>query len=167
MIEYPNFWTDLKSGRFGSMVKESAKGQTLSGPKEVYNVLKPLFAKEDDIEKMFIVFTNSQNQILGIENIFRGSINASQVYTREIVKRVIQLKSTAFIMVHNHPSGSTKPSRDDEIMTRKVMIAAESIDVTLHDHIIVGNGFHSMANSGWLNSTKTEILKYLKGGKNE
>ena len=164
MTEYPNFWTDLKSGRFVSMVRESAKGQNLSGPEAVYNILKPLFAEEDDIEKMYFIFLTAQNQILGIENLFRGTIGASHVYTREIIKRLIQLKSTAFIMAHNHPSGDIKPSRDDKKMTRRVLIAAESINAVLHDHLIVGNGYHSMADSGWLSATKTEILKLFRNG---
>ena len=144
------FWQDLKSGHFVSMVKETAKGKRLSNSQEVYNVLKPMFAEEDDVEKVYIIFLDAQNKILAIEKLFSGSITASSIYPREIVKRIIQLKATAFVMAHNHPSMDTTPSAEDKTITIKVGIAAASIDVNFHDHIIIGDGHHSMADTGLL-----------------
>jgi DNA repair protein RadC len=156
------FWKDLKSGRFVSMVKESAKGQRLSNSQEVYNVLKPMLAEEDDVEKVYIIFLDAQNQILTIEKIFSGSITASSIYPREIIKRLIQLKASAFVMAHNHPSGQTTPSSEDKSITIKVGIAAASIDVALHDHLIVGHGYHSMADTGWLKKVSGRFSNLLK-----
>jgi len=156
------FWNDLKSGRFASMVKESSKGQTVNNSQEVYHIMKPLFAKDDDVEAIYCIFTDAKNHILGIEKMFQGSITASMVYTREIIKRVISLKATAFIMAHNHPSGDTNPSLEDKSITIKVGIATASIDVSLHDHIIVGNGFYSMADSGWLKKVSSRFSNLLK-----
>ena len=144
------FWQDLKSGHFVSMVKEAAKGKRLSNSQEVYNVLKPMLAEEDDVEKVYIIFLDAQNKILAIEKLFSGSITASSIYPREIVKRIIHLKASAFVMAHNHPSEDTTPSAEDKTITIKVGIAAASIDVTFHDHIIIGDGYHSMADNGWL-----------------
>ena len=144
------FWKDLKSGRFVSMVKEAAKGKQLSNSQEVYNVLKPMLAEEDDVEKVYIIFLDAQNKILVIEKIFSGSITAASIYPREIVKRLINVKASAFVMAHNHPSMDTTPSAEDKTITIKVGIAAASIDVTFHDHIIIGDGYHSMADNGWL-----------------
>ena len=73
MNETLQFWEDLKSGSFVSMVKESSRGQRLSNSQEVYNVLKPVFAKEDDVEQVYIIFMDAQNKILAIERIFSGS----------------------------------------------------------------------------------------------
>ena len=162
MTEKTRFWQDLKSGRLASMVKESSKGQSLSNSQEVYNVLKPMFAEEDDVEKVHFIFLDGQNKILTIENLFSGSITASSIYPREIVKRLIHLKASAFIMAHNHPSGDTKPSGEDKSITIKVAIAAASIDVQLHDHIIVGDGYHSMADSGWLRGVSKRFSNLLK-----
>ena len=156
------FWKDLKSGRFVSMVKESAKGQRLSNPQEVYNVLKPMLAEEDDVEKVYIISLDARNQIIAIEKIFSGSITASSIYPREIVKRLIQLKASAFVMTHNHPSGQTTPSTEDKSITIKVGIAAESIDVAFHDHLIIGDGYHSMADTGWLKKVSGRFLNLLK-----
>ena len=155
------FWEELKSGRFASMVKESSRGQSVSSSQEVYNILKPIFAEEDDIEKVYFIFLDAQNKVLAIENLFSGSITASSIYPREIVKRLLSLKATSFIMVHNHPSGNTNPSSEDKSITIKVGIAAASIDVQFHDHIIIGDGYHSMADTGWLNGVSKRFSNLL------
>ena len=150
------FWKDLKSGHFLSMVKEKSKGQTLCNSQEVYNVMKPLFAENDDVETVFCIFLNAKNRILAIEKIFSGTISSSVIYPRELIKRVIALKSSAIVLTHNHPSGFVEPSAEDKAITVRMVIALASIDVTLHDHIIIGDGFHSMADdSGWLKSIKS------------
>ena len=156
------FWEELKSGRFASMVKESSRGQSVSSSQEVYNILKPIFAEEDDIEKVYFIFLDAQNKVLAIENLFSGSITASSIYPREIVKRLIHLKASAFIMAHNHPSGDIKPSIEDKSITTKVAIAAASIDVQFHDHIIIGDGYHSMADTGWLKGVSRRFSNLLK-----
>lgn len=162
MNDTSQFWQDLKSGRFASMVKESAKGKRLSNSQEAYNVLKPMVAKEDDVEKVYIIFLDAQNKILAIEKMFSGSITASSIYPREIVKRIIQLRAAAFLLAHNHPSVDTTPSAEDKSITIKVGIAAASIDVALHDHIIIGNGYHSMADTGWLKNVSKRFSNHLK-----
>jgi DNA repair protein RadC len=156
------FWQDLKSGRFASMVKESARGQRLSNSKEAYNVLKPMLAEDDDVEKVYIIFLDAQNKILAIEKMFSGSITAASIYPREIVKRIIQLKASAFVMAHNHPSADTTPSAEDKSITIKVGIAAASIDVAFHDHIIIGNGYYSMADNGCLKEIANGFSSLLR-----
>lgn len=155
------FWKDLKSGHFVSMVKESSQGQTLSNSREVYNVMKPLFAENDDVETVFCIFLNAKNRILAIEKMFSGTISASAVYPRELIKRVIALKSSAIVMTHNHPSGCVNPSIEDKAITIKMTMALASIDAALHDHIIIGDGFHSMADSGYLESVRSRYNDLL------
>ena len=145
------FWEDLKSGRFTSMVKESSTGQSINNSREVYNIMKPLFSEINDVEKVYCIFLNAKNRIISIEMMFAGTISASTIYTRELIKRIISLKSTAIVLVHNHPSGCAEPSIEDKTITMKVAIALASVDVALHDHIIIGDWYHSMADSGWLN----------------
>ena len=149
------FWKDLKSGHFVSMVKEASQGQVLSNSQEVYNVMKPFFVENDDVETVFCIFLNTKNRILAIEKIFSGTISSSVIYPRELIKRVIALKSSAILLTHNHPSGFVEPSAEDKAITVRMAIALASIDVTLHDHIIIGDGFHSMADSGWLKSVRS------------
>lgn len=154
------FWNDLRSGRFASMVKESAKGQQMANPGEVYNIMKPLFAEENDVESFYIIYLNSKNKILGIEKMFSGSIASSSVYPREIIKRVLALKATCVVLAHNHPSGDHNPSSEDFAITTKIGIALDSIGVTVHDHIIVGDGYHSMESSGWLEIMRDRITEF-------
>ncbi len=156
------FWNDLKSGHFVSMVKETSQGQTLSNSQEVYNVMKPFFVENDDVETVYCIFLNAKNRILAIEKIFSGTISSSVIYPRELIKRVIALKSSAIILTHNHPSGFVEPSAEDKAITVRMAIALASIDVTLHDHIIIGDGFHSMADdSGWLKSVRSRYNDLL------
>ena len=101
MNEKLQFWQDLRSGRFASMVKESARGQRLSNSREAYNVLKPMLAEKDDVEKVYVIFLDAQNKILAIEKMFSGSITAASIYPREVVKGLIKLKASAFLIAHN------------------------------------------------------------------
>jgi len=68
------FWSDLKSGRFASMLKESSKGQTVNNSQEVYYIMKPLFAENDDVEAIYCMFVDAKNHIISIEKMFSGSI---------------------------------------------------------------------------------------------
>ena len=156
MKKSSTFWEDLKSGHFLSMVKEASQGQTLSNSQEVYNVIKPFFTENDDVETVFCIFLNSINRIIAIEKMFTGTISASAIYPRELVKRILALKSTSIVLTHNHPSGCTEPSAEDKALTIKIAIALASIDATLHDHIIIGDGHYSMADSEWFRSVKRQ-----------
>ena len=162
-MDTEQFWEELRSGRFVSMVKESSKGKTLKSSFEAFNVLKPLFADEDDVEKMFFIFMDQKNQIILIENLFKGSIAGSAIYPREVIKRIIQLKSNALVMVHNHPSGDPHPSNEDKSITLRIMLAASAIDVGVLDHIIIGESYYSMADEGLIKSMKNQLDNFMKG----
>lgn len=116
----------------------------------------------DDIEQAYFVFLDAKNKILSIEKLFSGTLTASAIYPREIVKRLIQLKASGFVMAHNHPTGSTQPSPEDQAITVKVGIAASAIDVNFHDHIIIGEGYYSMADAGWMKKVFEKYSEILK-----
>lgn len=162
-MDKEQFWEELRSGKFVSMVRESSRGKSLRSSFEAYNVLKPLFADEDDVEKMFFIFMDQKNRIISIEDLFKGSIAGSAVYTREIIKRIIQLKANAIVISHNHPSGDPYPSNEDKSVTLKVMAAASSIDVSVLDHLIIGESYYSMADKGLIKSMKGQIDNFMKG----
>ena len=147
-MEKKQFWDSLKSGEFASMVKESSKGKCLLASKEVYHVMKPIFAETDDTERMYCIFLNCRNRVIAIEKMFEGTITQMAVYPRELIKRIIKLKATGVILVHNHPSGNSSPSKEDKTLTMKVGVVMSGIDVLLHDHVIIGDGYYSMADSG-------------------
>ncbi len=112
--------------------------------------LNAVLAREK-IEQFHILFLDPRNRLIADEAQARGTVNHTPVYPREVVKRALELHATAIILVHNHPSGDTTPSRADIDMTQEVREAARILGVVLHDHIIVGNG-------AWLSFRREGLL---------
>ena len=92
------------------------------------------------VERVRVLFLNSKNVLIANETMWEGSIDESAVYIREIMRRALDLHATAIIVVHNHPSGDPAPSQQDIRLTRDLAEAGRHLNVTLHDHIIVGLG---------------------------
>nr|WP_291298837.1 DNA repair protein RadC [Elioraea sp.] len=101
--------------------------------------LTAVMAREK-IEQFRVLFLDSKNRLIADEAQARGTVNHTPVYPREVVKRALELHATAIILAHNHPSGDPSPSRSDIEMTRMVKEAASVLSITLHDHLIIGNG---------------------------
>jgi DNA repair protein RadC len=85
-----------------------------------------------------ILFLDRKNALIKDEVQHRGTVDHTPLYPREVVKRVLDLGACALILVHNHPSGDPTPSKGDVEMTRQLTAALRTIDVILHDHVIVG-----------------------------
>lgn len=92
------------------------------------------------IEEFRVLYLDNRNRLIADEIASRGTVNHTQVYVREVVKRALEKHATALILVHNHPSGETSPSRDDIEMTREVERAAATMEIVVHDHLIIGKG---------------------------
>ena len=133
-----DFLNDLKSGKFADMVKEEVKGEILQDSKEVFNVMRPLYGKNEDKEIMYCIFMNSKNRVLSIEIVSEGTLAAAVIYPREVIKRALQVKAAAMIMIHNHPSGDPAPSPEDKTLTFRMMVAAKSMGITIHEHMVIG-----------------------------
>jgi DNA repair protein RadC len=88
-------------------------------------------------EQFRVLFLNRRNVLIADEKQQQGTIDHTPVYPREVVKRALAVGATALILVHNHPSGDATPSRGDIDMTRQVKEAAEKLDITLHDHVVI------------------------------
>ena len=100
-------------------------------------------------EIFLAILLNGRNQVLDIIELFEGTLTTSAVYPREVIKMILDKDAAAVIFVHNHPSGNLNPSNDDQKITRKLKAACETIDVQLHDHLIIaGNDYTSMADKG-------------------
>jgi len=95
------------------------------------------------IERVRVLHMNSRNMLIRDELMGEGSIDEAAVYVREVIRRAIDLGSSAIILVHNHPSGDPAPSRADIDITRQVAEAGKRLNITLHDHIIMGSEGHS------------------------
>jgi DNA repair protein RadC len=94
-------------------------------------------------EQFRILFLDKKNNLIADEVQGQGTVDHTPVYIREVVKRALELSSTAIILVHNHPSGDPTPSRADIDMTKQIMDAARPLGVSVHDHIIVGRDGHA------------------------
>ncbi|MCF8467340.1 MAG: DNA repair protein RadC [Sneathiella sp.] len=90
------------------------------------------------IEHFRILFLNNKNHLISDEVQQSGTVNHTAVYPREVVKRALELGATALILVHNHPSGDTTPSKADIDMTAEIVAAAAALNIRIHDHLIVG-----------------------------
>lgn len=91
-----------------------------------------------EIEHFRILFLDRKNVLVADEEQARGTVDHVPVYPREIVRRALELNASALILVHNHPSGDPSPSEADVIMTRRIIDAAEVMEITVHDHLIIG-----------------------------
>ena len=96
----------------------------------------------DDIEKFRLLFLDKKNQLIADEEQQRGTVDHTPVYAREVLKRALELSASAIILVHNHPSGDPTPSLADIDMTKKIILAAEKLNILIHDHIIIGRKGH-------------------------
>jgi DNA repair protein RadC len=96
-----------------------------------------------DREEFRVLFLDKRNQLIADEVQQTGTIDHTPVYPREIVKRALELSSTAVILVHNHPSGDPTPSRADIQMTQQIISVAQPLGISVHDHIIVGKEGHA------------------------
>jgi len=101
------------------------------------------------VEQFRLLYLNRKNVLIADELQQRGTIDHTPVYPREVIKRALELDASALIMVHNHPSGDTTPSRADIDVTNKIQMVAKPLGIDLHDHVIVGRkGYYSFKNTG-------------------
>ncbi len=100
-------------------------------------------------ESFRIIYLNKKNELLVDEIQQTGTVDHTPAYPREIMKRALEIGATALILVHNHPSGDPKPSQADIDMTREIVQAAKTFNITVHDHIIIARKGHtSLKNEG-------------------
>ncbi|WP_417609320.1 RadC family protein [Parasphingorhabdus sp.] len=94
-------------------------------------------------ERVRVLHLDSRNRLIRDELVSEGSIDQAPIYTREVVRRALVLGSAAIILVHNHPSGDSTPSRQDIAITKDICAAGRMLGIAVHDHIIVGRDGHT------------------------
>ncbi len=98
-----------------------------------------------------VLFLDSKNSIVNVEDLFKGTLNTSSIYPREIMKKAIQYNAANLILVHNHPSGDTNPSDSDKKVTKNLVQAGKFMQIKIIDHIIIGeNKYYSFADEGFI-----------------
>jgi len=120
----------------------------LSSPGVVFDYLKASLKGSID-EEFKTLFLNGRNQLIAIETLQTGTVNRSVVYPRKIVERSLYHHAVGVIIAHNHPAGTLKPSTDDCAVTKSIKDALKTVEISLLDHIIIGdNDYFSFNKKG-------------------
>jgi len=126
----------------------ATRGVSVSGPSEVATLFMDEM-KHYDKEHFKAALLNTKNQILKIVTVSIGSLNASVVHPREILKPAISASAASIILVHNHPTGDPAPSKEDVEFTRRFAKCGELMGIQLLDHVIIGSsGYRSLKEAG-------------------
>ena len=97
----------------------------------------------EEREQFRILFLDKKNTLIADEVQQTGTVDHTPVYPREVIRRALELSSTAIILVHNHPSGDPTPSRADIQMTQTIVEVGKPLGIAVHDHLIIGRDGHA------------------------
>jgi len=136
------------------LIKESSKlyevEKKVSSPSDVYNQLESIFNLSKQAEEVLVMLVlDTKNKIIGAFEVSRGSLNSSIVHPREVFKRALLINGASIILGHNHPSGDTKPSKEDIEVTLRLKEGGRILGIEILDHVIVGDrGYTSLKGIG-------------------
>jgi len=115
----------------------------ITNPNAVVQIAKDIYEMDQLTEEVFVIITlNTKSKIISVHEVSKGSLNASIVHPREVFKRALLDNAASIICIHNHPSGDTKPSKNDKDITDRLISAGEILGVEVVDHIIIGDNQH-------------------------
>jgi DNA repair protein RadC len=121
------------------MAEKLSPGRSIGSPADSQDFL--LARLRDRPHEVFCcLFLDNRHRVLAFEELFRGTIDSTTVYPREVVCQALYRNAAAVILAHNHPSGVAEPSEADRIITRRIRDALDLVDVRLLDHFVVGDG---------------------------
>lgn len=139
----------LFSNYFGNEVKiqlvresKPVKEYSIKTPDDAYELVKDELATLDR-EAFLVISLSTKNKVLGVNMVSIGSLNANVVHPRDVFKLAILQNASNIILLHNHPSGETEPSKDDIEVTHRLEEAGKLLGIEVIDHIVVGNTFYS------------------------
>jgi DNA repair protein RadC len=126
---------------------------------EVHSYLRAAMAFQPT-EQCRVLYLDTRNKLIAEEVHSKGTINHTPVYTREIIKRALELSSTALFIAHNHPGGDPRPSDADVKLTKELVQIAKPLGITIHDHLILGrDGIFSFREKKLLGEKKTRATE--------
>ncbi len=130
--------------------KMSIPNVKISSSKDVNAFIRTVYPVEINIrEAMVVLYLNNSNRTLGYSIASIGGITGTVVDVRLVLRDALLTQSTSIILIHNHPSGTLKPSQADLSITNKVKKASEFMDIRLLDHLIISEDeFYSFADEG-------------------
>ena len=117
----------------------------ITSSKNVFEIMQPLIG-ELQHEEFWILYLNNSSKVLLREQSSKGGLTGTLVDVRLVFKKALDLFATAIILCHNHPSGKLQPSTSDKLITNKIKLAGETLDIKVLDHIIITeNAYFSFA----------------------
>jgi DNA repair protein RadC len=125
-------------------------------PENIVSIMDGAFDAYPEQEQFWLVFLNQKNMVKGRMMLTLGTQTAVLAHPREVLRAALLANATAFVCVHNHPSGDPTPSGPDMNVTRLIREAARTMDITFQDHVIIGDpsadpvgkGFYSFRSAG-------------------
>jgi DNA repair protein RadC len=136
-------WGKIRSLLQYWLVEELIQGDLMQQSQQVKEYLR-LQLSEQKYESFWILCLNTQNRLIHSQELFRGTLNQTAIYPREIVKLTLEHNAAAVILAHNHPSGVAEPSTADERLTKTIQKALSVVEVKVLDHFIVA-GSHCLS----------------------
>ena len=135
---------------YRNRVAKSKRKQILDST-TAYRVLRENFSDDtiDYKETFKVLYLNQACQVLGCSTISVGGITQTMADVRLILQGALLTNAVAMILAHNHPSGNTRPSREDDALTRRITEASKLLDIRVADHIILSSeDFYSYNDEG-------------------
>ncbi len=148
--EFTSVLIALTKGLIGEYLKEGMHSKdVVSCSEDIVRYLKAKLSGEK-AEKFVAVYLNTKNEVIADEVLHEGTINQTIVYPRKAIEFALKHNARSIIFVHNHPSGDPTPSKQDRELTNDLVSAAKTMDILVHDHIIIGRDSHfSGQENGW------------------
>jgi len=151
------------------VAQEFLKQKVVDKPayKSAREIFDYLYHSMRDLKKEVfkVIYLDSQNQIIDIADIAKGTVDRGAVSAREVMESAIKHSAVSLILVHNHPSGKPEPSQSDEQITRDLVFAGGVMQIRVLDHIVIGeNKYYSFAVEGLIEKYEGDFLDLkLKG----
>jgi DNA repair protein RadC len=128
--------------------RQRKRPPAMTGPRAVYDLMHERL-RHADREHIYALLLNTKNVVISAELVSIGSLSATIIHPREILKPAIVASAASIILVHNHPTGDPTPSTEDVAFTRRFFKCGKLIGIDLVDHIVIGNGrFYSLKEHG-------------------
>lgn len=131
-------------------LREHAERLTIRSSEDIYHLFHPLLC-DLPYEEFWVLLLNQAAKVIDKVRISRGGIDQTTADVRSILREALLQRATQIALVHNHPSGNTRPSNDDLRLTQQARQAAQTMNIRLLDHVIVTDGsYYSFCDEGQL-----------------
>jgi DNA repair protein RadC len=123
------------------LLSDAAERLQVRSPQDVASLLQLQMGLLQQ-EHLKVVLLNTKNHVIGVRDVYRGSLNTSLIRVSEVFRDAVKENCAAIVVAHNHPSGDPTPSPEDVRVTRELVAAGKLLDIELLDHLIIGHNRH-------------------------